>query len=1413
MVTINEIPYNKIYKLKVRIPRAADKKLGYGAMAILNNRSIEDSLKFFENPQIMSIDSKYFYFYIDRIYREKIHTKIYRMNHKDYQTEKYEFIQKKFPTFKTPINIKMIHDKNFFFDMSVYNDLFFKSINTLALRRRIELYFNLLNKIYNRPDLSEEHPNKIIYMDAKSWIKNKKDLNNPIMYIFIAYKKFPELLKLLGEMDIIIYSDKGLIKINPATLNEKEFSKFKTEFDKVLSGIVSLDDNIIDKEVKDDEVKTTVVKQIGPSSDKEPVNTKKEENKEDDTVDIEPINYDETPDDINIDISEPIKQKEEDITDDEETDIFEPDNDYGEEFNVKLNEKIADELEKMEDDPDLNSEEVAKRIRERLDTDKELVSLMHNTMQEKKTGKSTASLKRDEELRKKQRDVKIQNKKLSDYTSSVKDDPKIELPEIDISTKVVTTNENVKNIRFNNFEKTYNKEMMLSDTIKIFENLNEKSIPAYVVSFDIKDSSDELNYKDTYHVVLEDENRVRHSLTFDVPKFVDDKFLYINGNKKIITKQLVMKPISKTAPDTVQICSNYNKIFIYRYGPKLSPKLEKFKKAATMPVTGIIINNGDARNINVRYKTTLEYDFLAESIISIKLKDCELLFNQQEIETRLEGKKLKDNDFCIGFYKDKTPIIMDFKTEKIDGKYDIIDFILHHAPDKFVNNYNELKSGTSRYTYTRAKIMSKFVPILLLVGYCEGITEVLKKANIKHYFSDKKPVVDDNEAVVKFADGYLVYDRYPYENSLLLNAFSIIPTSSFNYSELDSKEIYLELFYEMFKARNLANAFDSFYEFMIDPITKEVLEDLDYPTDFVSVILTGNALLVDNSYIPENDMNLYRVRSNEIVNGIIHRNIADAYAAYRASSSNTTPVKISIPKDAIIKELLAVNTVEEFSTLNPIYETEKVRAITPRGYKGMNTERAFTIDKRSYDKSMMGILGISTSPDANVGVVRKLSVEPNVVGPRGYINIEEDYSKIKDVNLFTSAELLTPMSATHDDSNRTAMASKQSGHIIPVAKSSPVLVSNGMEQTIQYNLSKDFVIIAEDDGEVVEVDEKTGLVVVQYKNGSSQAVDTKPRVVKNASSGFYISNKLDCDLKLGDKVKKNDIIGYEDKFFTNDGHNKNRFNIGSLQKIAIMSSYSTFEDSTFVTKKMSEEMASDIVMMTDVIIGKNSNIGKMVKVGDSVNSGDILIEYDTSFEDSGINKFLDSISDELHDEVKSLSRTPIKSKYSGVIEDIKIYTTIDTEDMSPSLQKIMKEYYGNINRKKKILNKYDKSEGIVKAGLLITEAGDKLKPSSDGKIKGKEVFDGILIEFYIKYFDPMSVGDKITFYSALKSIIGEVIEEGYEPYSEFRPDEEISTFLGPSAVLARMVPSAMLVMFTNKILIELKRSLQDIYEN
>lgn len=932
----------RIYRQKFYLP-VNEKSPAFNSMIIFNNLNVDASLEFLKLPKVVLTNSKYYNFYIDRLYTEKIRNKLVRVNYTKERKDIYERIQSEYKYINTPVSISQIMKKNTFYDLSVYNKLFFDNIGSLALKKTIEAYFTLLNKVCSNSELST-FTNTTICMNVDNWFKHTA--NNPINYILIATRKFPELLSILGNIDIVFYNKEMILRVNPSQIDKKEYSILKRELGRMTKDLISDEDmDNLETKTSDDE-----------SDEKE--------------IDIEPEVDDKTNKDI-------------------------------ESKSVKYNKDIID-LAKQ----DTNNDE-------------ELVMKVDELIKEKKIGKSTASLKRDEELRKRQRELRLKDKTVQELLDfKIEDD---DIPTIDVSNKVVTTNKNVTKVRFNQFEKEYNEKLFASDTVKIFSQLNDLDLKVYVKDIKIEDSSDSLNYKDTYKVILEDENRVRHSLTFDVPKFVDDRYLYINGNKKIISKQLFTKPIAKTGPDEVQVCSNYNKIFINRYGRKYSPKLERFKKLITESISGVKIVNGDASEINTKYKTVLEYDIISESIISIKTNQFELLFNQEDVQKRLGSYKLNEDDFCIGFYSDGKPIIMSYKTEKINNM-DIIDFIVINGPTSLQNKYDEINVSTKTFTFSRASIMSKKIPLVILLAYCEGITKVLQKAEIKYYFTDKRPVKSDDVGIIQFEDGYLVYDRYPFENSLLLDGLTTLPTRAYQYSQFDDKEIYVDMFGDIYGARNLANAFDTFYEFMIDPITKEVLEELDYPTDFVSVLLVANKLLADNSYIMENNMNLYRVRSNEVVNALIHRELADAYAAYRSTANNTNPTKISIPKDAIIKKLLMINTVEEHSVLNPIYEIEKSHTISPRGLSGMNLDESYTEDKRTYSETMMGVIGMSTSPDGNVGVARKLSMEPNIKGARGFIDIQyENKDKLSDVNLFTAAEMLTPMGVSHDDTIRTAI--------------------------------------------------------------------------------------------------------------------------------------------------------------------------------------------------------------------------------------------------------------------------------------------------------------------------------------------------------------------------------------------------------
>ena len=366
---------------------------------------------------------------------------------------------------------------------------------------------------------------------------------------------------------------------------------------------------------------------------------------------------------------------------------------------------------------------------------------------------------------------------------------------------------------------------------------------------------------------------------------------------------------------------------------------------------------------------------------------------------------------------------------------------------------------------------------------------------------------------------------------------------------------------------------------------------------------------------------------------------------------------------------------------------------------------------------------------------------------RGYVEITDpkDYDKLKDVNLFSPGELSIPLGATRDDPSRLGHAIKQSKHVIPVKKSSPVLISTGVEESCRFSLSTDFVVNAEESGTVVEYDEDAKIMVVEYKSGKHQAINLAPTIVKNGGGGFWESNVLTTNLNVGDKFKENDALAWNDAFFQNNKLNGCRMNMGTLTKVAIMSTYDTHQDATFITEKLSRDAASDMCFQRSVVIGKNANVSFIAKVGDNVEIGQSLIQFDTSFEDNSLNELLSALSKDprLEDEILESSRNNIKAKTAGIIEDIKIYSTVDLDELSPSLRRIVKAYYDKINHKKKLLSKYDSDGSIVKCGMLLTETTGKVEPNKFGVIRGQKVEDSVLIEFYIKHTELLEVGSKI----------------------------------------------------------------------
>ena len=164
------------------------------------------------------------------------------------------------------------------------------------------------------------------------------------------------------------------------------------------------------------------------------------------------------------------------------------------------------------------------------------------------------------------------------------------------------------------------------------------------------------------------------------------------------------------------------------------------------------------------------------------------------------------------------------------------------------------------------------------------------------------------------------------------------------------------------------------------------------------------------------NQNLSRIRCGEIIPAILYERLSKNYVAYRNSNGKK---KFNIPQNCVIKEILAQKTVEDYSTLNPTLEMEMIHAVSTKGFRGVNLDDSYTIEKRGYDNSMIGIIAANTSPDGSVGISRTLTLEPEITNLRGIIKDKHnELDDLNDTNLFSPGELTIPLAATIDDPNR-----------------------------------------------------------------------------------------------------------------------------------------------------------------------------------------------------------------------------------------------------------------------------------------------------------------------------------------------------------------------------------------------------------
>lgn len=1273
----------------------------------------------------------------NKIYNNKLKKLLYKER---FKTPKevlniYDTMRKTYPFIKkTFLNYEKYKSENLIVDLGYYCESFFKERLMSDINKQSLLFDDFLNRLINDNRLNNLYSKKTVLIPLQGW---EDEDNNPIsLFIRMAKNiKNKELLRKWKKVDFIIFDDYGYFKVNIGDLQMNNIYK-----------VIELKKKLADHEViqsDNTESKKSIVSSI----------TKKlEKNK-------------------NIKIHSLVG----DNKNSEKDSLIKEINKAAE--NSDSESQAIDKLDNSD------SREDIKQIIAKLSIDDDDVKISAARVNRINTNRNNLFKK------------KIDNVTIKELIN----ESKVNKPLPSTKLELDTINDEWENMKFININDTdvYNPN---SDIMRILDSFSQKSNPISCLDVQIENTSTSEDYIETVVAKMEDAQGQRFKLTFDVPLTKDGKFMFLRGNEKTINNQLMLIPISKTDNDTVQLVSNYNKIFIRRFGTTPGKSFETVNRMMKvfnkLESKNFKIKYGDNSRICSKYELPIDFIDLASTYDTIESSTVIIYFNLDTLYKKYGNKIDKNNGkLPIGIFKNSNKILY-------------YDYIIGQTYSNYINSYfvidkeydEEYKrtKALSKYTYSKASILNNTIPLIVILGYTEKLTNVLERANINYYLSEKKKTDTTGYSSIKFLDGYLYYYN-DYNSSLLMNGLKECNTEDYLLENLNDKSMFLN-FLDLFGGRILADGLDNFADLLIDPITYNVLLRYDLPTDYVGLLLEANKILSDNKYIKHINLASNRFRSNELIAAYVYDCLASSYGTYSSCIKKGRKVPMTIKKSAVIDAILLDPTSSDTSNINELQIAESLNTVSFKGKSGMNSDRSYSLDKRTFDKSMINILGMSTGFAGNVGVNRQATIDANIDGSRGYLKMLNDPKDMSITKTFTITEANTPFGTTRDDPFRTAMTFIQtSKHGMRIKHGMPSLISNGADQALPYITSNTFSFVSKDNGKVVEKNDD--YMIVHYKNGKYDFVDLHNKIEKNSNGGFFISVKLDTDLKVGDTVKKNQVLAY-DKLSYSDiiGNTKNiAYNIGILVKLAIMNTDEGYEDSTIISERLCDAMESDIVIEKSVSLKKDSNVYSMVKKGDNIKEGDPLMVFQNAFEDNDVNLLLKNLSAD-QSEISDLGRKVAKSSVEGTIEDIKIYRTVEKEELSDSLKKIVNKYESGIHSIKKDMKKYN-----IQYNTEIP-ADYKLEPT--GKLKN--VDEGVLICFYLKYEDMMSIGDKLVYYSALKGVVKDIFPKGKEPYSEYRKDEKMDSLLSIGSINARMVTSVLILGIINKGLIELDRHVKDI---
>lgn len=476
-------------------------------------------------------------------------------------------------------------------------------------------------------------------------------------------------------------------------------------------------------------------------------------------------------------------------------------------------------------------------------------------------------------------------------------------------------------------------------------------------------------------------------------------------------------PIRKIAPDTVALTSYYGKTFVTRSKKKVNDYSEWLRQqvmkrgldADDMSITAL----GTADVFDNEFKAPKVYSTLAQAFKGFVAGKYTFSF---EHTRRVEhyGKAAiaqfeKDGFLLFATDNKETYLGVDANNEVYECNGKNVKLL------GSLENVLGIDNQDAPIEFSEVKVFGKTISIGFILAYQLGFTTLLELLEVepRKVAAGTRVNLTKDEYPIVFSDVTYVFSKTDKLATMILAGLNEYdkPLRRYNVATLDNPNIYLNILEYVGLSPRYLRELDSFKGLFVDPITKDLLIEMNEPITTQGLLVRSSELLLSDMHPDMMDMRHMRIKGYERLAGAVYAELVQSIRAHSGRPGKSSK-PLELAPYAVWKRVVEDPSMSMVSDINPIENIKQIEAVTYSGTGGRGS-RTMTKSTRQYHDSDMGVISESTKDSSAVGVNIYTSADPQFKSLRGTAK-PYDPKVAGPTALVSSSALLAPGSSNDD---------------------------------------------------------------------------------------------------------------------------------------------------------------------------------------------------------------------------------------------------------------------------------------------------------------------------------------------------------------------------------------------------------------